>query len=294
MKSVVIIGGGPAGCQCALWLKMLGYESIIIEQANVLGGQQAVSPYQNNWLVGVMNVTGQELAHHMQRHIEQMHIPFLLNNSPQQIEKLAHGFSVSAGKKTFETQNIVIATGVRAKSGQLQSAEHVLVGPGQRVFNYPFTNKRVAILGSGDNAAENYMFIMEKNPAHCHVYARTIRARKNLWMSVAEDDIYAYPYEVDQNTLTITQQGKKQAYDVIVVLYGFEANVPDVFAPFKKQLLDQRGFIATDAHCRTPVAGIYAVGEVANRAHPCVVTAMADGVVAAKAIQSADPKILLE
>ncbi len=290
MKSAVIIGGGPAGCQCALWLKMLGYEAIIIEQANQLGGLQATSPYQNNWLVGVMNVTGQELAHRMQSHLEQMQVPFLLNSTAQQINPLAHGFSVSVNKKTIETRHIVIAAGVKAKSGSLQATDDILIGPGQCVFDYPFTGKRVAILGSGDNAAENYAFIKEKNPAHCHIYARTIRARKDLWMSVDENDIYDSPYEVDQKTLIVTQQNRMRESDVIVVLYGWEANIPAIFAPFKGQLLNAQGFIATNESCGTRLPGVYAIGEITNRANPCVSTAMADGVVAAKAIQQAEER----
>ena len=288
MKSVVIIGGGPAGCQCALWLYMLGYEPIVIEQASVLGGLQATDPYPNNWLVGMMDITGEELAHQMQHHLEKMQIPLLLESSPQQITKHTQGFTVVVGEKKIETRRIVIATGVKAKSGSFLASENVLIGPGQHVFNYSFAGKRVAILGGGDNAAENYTFIKEKNSALCHVYARTIKARKNLWLAVAKNDIYASPYEVDQQTLTITQQGKKRVYDVIVVLYGWEANIPTVFEPFKKQLMDKQGFIITDKVCHTPVAGLYAIGEVANRAHPCVITAMADGVIAAKAIQETE------
>lgn len=288
MKSVLIIGGGPAGCQCALWLKMLGYEAIIIEQADQLGGLQAMDPYQNNWLIGMMNITGKELAHRMQCHIEQMQIPFLLNTSLQDIETSRHGFNLNAGSNVIETKHIVIATGVKAKTAGFTETNHVLIGPGQRVFDYSFRNKRVAILGGGDNAAENYAFIQEKKPEQCHVYARTIRARKNLWQSVAKENIYSYPYEVDQKNLSITQEGIVRIYDVIVVLYGWEANIPSVFAPFKEELLNDQNFIATDQFCRTALPNVYAIGEIANRAHPCVTTAMADGVVAAKSIQQAE------
>ena len=100
-----------------------------------------------------------------------------------------------------------------------------------------------------------------------------------------EKDVYSYPYEVDQTAMTITQQNNKNIYDVMIVLYGWEANFPEAFLPLKDTLLNDRGFITTDTKCQTPVPGIYAIGEVANRMHPCVTTAMADGVVAAKAIE---------
>src|SRR5690606_41210949 len=75
-----------------------------------------------------------------------------------------------------------------------------------------------------------------------------------------------------------------QPFDAILVFYGWEP-----CAPFAEALGLERspeGFIATrPATAQTSREGLYAVGEVAQRQHPCVVTAMADGVTAAKAIQ---------
>lgn len=285
MKTAVIIGGGPAGCQCALWLKMLGHEVIIVEQTDKLGGLQVFSPYQNNWIVGVMNQTGRDVAHHIQQHIEHMEIPVIFNSTISDFKKLPHGFAVQVGKKMIETHYIVIATGVIPRSDYLTEAENVLIGPGEKIFHYQFANKRVAILGGGDNAYENYSVIKSKNPKVCHVYSRTIRARQSMMADVNPDDIFSYPYEIDQDKMTVTHDGKTNEYDVIVVLYGWEANFPKALDQIKNKLIDERGFIATNESCETPVTGIYAVGEVANRMHPCVTTSMADGVVAAKAIQ---------
>ena len=50
--NVPIIGGGPAGMSCALWLGNYGLAPIIIEQAPELGGMARASPYPNEWLLG--------------------------------------------------------------------------------------------------------------------------------------------------------------------------------------------------------------------------------------------------
>lgn len=73
-------------------------------------------------------------------------------------------------------------------------------------------------------------------------------------------------------------------YDLILVFYGWEPQAG--FADGLNLARDARGYIQTEtATARTSLPDVYAIGEVANRAHPCVVTAMADGVVAAKDIQ---------
>jgi thioredoxin reductase len=67
-------------------------------------------------------------------------------------------------------------------------------------------------------------------------------------------------------------------------MYGWEP-VP-VFSAELALDQDDRGFLTVAGPtCETSVSGVYAIGEVAARSHPSVVTAMADGVVAAKAIQ---------
>lgn len=84
--------------------------------------------------------------------------------------------------------------------------------------------------------------------------------------------------------MTVTYASEARAYDVFIVLYGWEANIPSALNAWRDRLLDERGFVATNAFCQTHEPRFFAIGEVADRMHPCVVTAMADGVVAAKAM----------
>lgn len=284
--SAVILGGGPAGAQCALWLKMLGHHPVLIEQGEVLGGLQAQSPYENHWMVGLRHQSGKALAAEMTKHIHEMDIPVLFKTRVDQLEVKSDGVVVRAGTHAYHADYLVIATGVVPKRDVFLEADKVILGPGEAVYHGEFAGKRVAILGGGDNAYENQAFIMGKQPACCHIYARTKRARRNLAVDVDPAHVFAGEYHADQATMTVSHAGEVRAYDLFIVLYGWEANIPSVLLPFRDQLLDDRGFIATDALCQTREPRFYAIGEVANRMHPCVVTAMADGVVAAKAIQA--------
>lgn len=120
---------------------------------------------------------------------------------------------------------------------------------------------------------------MAKGASRVHIYARTLRAWRQLLEAVPPGNVFLGDYRVDQDTGTV--DGRR--YDVLIALYGWEPWLPflDAAAPAR----DARGFLVTDSDCETTVPGLYAVGEVANRMHPCCATAMADGVVAAKAIQ---------
>ena len=285
MKTAIIIGGGPAGCQCALWLHMLGYQAVIVEISNQLGGLQNNSPYENNWLVGTMNLQGKNIAKNIQTHIEMMKIPVYYNSTIESIEKITDGFEVTIGDITLSTYAIVIATCVKPSTGQFHATTNTLIGPGKQIQEYPFTKRRVAILGGGDNAAENYAFIKDKNPEHCHVYARTVRARYSLWNKIDSADTFVGEYSADQESMTITHNGKTQTYDNFVVLYGWEANIPNALSSLNDILLDKKNFIYTDDHRRTKISTLFAAGEVTQRTHPCVATAMADGTIVAKSIQ---------
>lgn len=94
------------------------------------------------------------------------------------------------------------------------------------------------------------------------------------------EDVRTGAYVVDPERLTVAGE----RFDVILVLYGWAPNLGWAHALGLDR--DARGFVAVDADCRASIEGVYAIGEVAQRWHPCCVTAMADGVVAAKAIQA--------
>src|SRR5215510_9739407 len=82
---VPIIGGGPAGMSCALWLHNYGLRPVIIEQEAVLGGMAERNPYPNPWLLGWPGVMAREHANAFARHIGQSGIEVWFNAQPQRV-----------------------------------------------------------------------------------------------------------------------------------------------------------------------------------------------------------------
>src|SRR5256884_9949416 len=68
---VPIIGGGPAGMSCALWLHNYGLHPVIIEKESALGGIARTSPYPNEWLLGQRGKTPRENAAEFAAHIHE-------------------------------------------------------------------------------------------------------------------------------------------------------------------------------------------------------------------------------
>ena len=67
---VLIIGGGPAGCSCALWLKHLGFNPLIVEIKGRLGGLQNDSPYSNGWILGKNYLNGKAFTREVNKQIK--------------------------------------------------------------------------------------------------------------------------------------------------------------------------------------------------------------------------------
>src|ERR1700682_5577124 len=121
---VPIMGGGPAGMSCALWLRNYGLRPIIIEQAPALGGMARRSPYPNDWLLGRPGATARENAHEFTRHIEQAAVE-TCPGSPQRAERRADGsfgLNVTLERPPFSSflscPALVIATGTKFRGAE--------------------------------------------------------------------------------------------------------------------------------------------------------------------------------
>ncbi len=297
-----IVGAGPAGVSCAIWLKRLGLRPLLIEARSMLGGLTAGSPYPNPWVATSPGVTGVDLAAALTRSVADAGVDVKLGTSVADVSRLAAvsgaagttggegperpavgGFRLSfadGGHPPLAATTLVVASGVRPRDGGLAPRPEILIGPGRHVLDHDFRGLRVAILGGGDNALEHFAIISGRGAAALDVFARTLRAQKRWLDATPRKNLHVGPYRVDDRELTVAGR----PYDRLLVFYGY-APVAD-FTVSLGLARDAAGYLRTDSRtAETSAAGVYAIGEVANRLHPSVVTAMADGVTAAKAIQ---------
>jgi thioredoxin reductase (NADPH) len=243
LYDAIIVGGGPAGSSCAVWLARLGFSPILVEAAAAVGGLCRSHTYPDVWNATLPGMTGAQVADNLAQSLREAMVPVHLETRVKDINVETYGFSVSTDgeEPPLRGRNVVLASGVLPRGlPECGGLPGVLVGPGSHISNLDFSSKHVAVLGGGDNAVENALYALQHNGVE---------------------------------------------YDLLLVFYGWEPCAG--YASSLGLRYTAEGFIATDMHTsQTSCPGVYAIGEVAQRQHPCVVTALADGVTAAKAIQA--------
>ena len=119
-KKVPIVGGGPAGMSCALWLCNYGLKPILIEAEPALGGMARRSPYPNEGLLGRPGETARENAAAFARHIGRLPIEVRLAAKPLALHRPGDGqFHLEvasadvSGAQAIDCAALVLATGTR-------------------------------------------------------------------------------------------------------------------------------------------------------------------------------------
>ena len=180
-KTVAILGGGPAGLSCALWLKQLGLAPVVLERSSQVGGIQRSSNYINNYYLGVAGRTGREVAEQFVQHAGAADLRVICEVRIESITKAGDGFALRAGGRLIEARALVVATGQRVCGPEAVSAiqadwsglaKHVGFDPGQTpLLIEPVRGKVVAVVGGGDNAMSTAV-MLGASATHIHLLSR--------------------------------------------------------------------------------------------------------------------------
>ncbi len=270
---VIIIGGGPAGTSCAIWLKKLGVGCVLLEGSAQLGGLQTRSPYENLWIPGVQGKTGQEVAACLARHAFDLGVDVRLNTPVAWISE--DGLAVQTERGLLFAPYLVVATGTRPRSGGFTASATVAIGPGMPMEALEVKGKRIAIFGGGDNAFDQARFARDRG-GEVTIFTRSVpRAQILLQEMIKDVRVMVGPYHASQSDMTVGNE----PFDVYGVMLGFEASVPEGLS-----LRQEAGHIVVCRNGETSLSGVYACGEVTNYWHPCVTTSCAHGIQVAKHI----------
>ncbi|NEN88369.1 MAG: NAD(P)/FAD-dependent oxidoreductase [Okeania sp. SIO3H1] len=310
-KVVAVIGGGPAGMSCALWLKNLKCSPIIIEKNKQFGGLQTISPFHNIFYLGITGQTGMELAKQFSRHIELEVIPTLFDSKIKQITR-GENFHILTEKNEITAKSVVIATGQRFKGHEtiesLPGSHELLLSPNV-CFNpggTPIAHGRtVAVVGGGDNGLGTAR-ILADTAKHLHLFVRSeLRGfgmnQKGVLEKVESGRITLHKpaairgFKVKGDNIHIFFQEGNNPEQELVVNYicfrmGFAPNVEDIVRLFDEGgvgslELTPEGYIVTDRFLHTSIPNVYAAGDVTNPRDPCVATAVGHGAIAARSVE---------
>lgn len=290
---VIVIGGGPAGYTAALYTARAGLSTVVIEKM-AAGGQMTQTTQIDNYPGFDQGIDGYTLGMKMQAGAERFGV----------VTKYAQVLSVQfqGNIKTLETTEgplqakvVIIATGADHKHLGLEK-EATLVGRGvgycAACDGMFYRGKTVAVVGGGNSAAADALVLSRIAKKVILIHRRdTLRATKiyhaplmqaeNVefrWNSTVTD--LHHSDKLTGLTITDTRTGEEAHLEVdgLFISIGRQP----VTELFREQLvLDDKGYILADETTRTNLPGVFAVGDVRTKEVRQIVTAAADGAVAA-------------
>jgi thioredoxin reductase (NADPH) len=300
---VAILGAGPAGMSCANACLSFGLTPIVIEQSDQIGGIQLGNFHPNLWLLGEPEETGREMSERMARHFAALPLTCIKQGRITAVRGVAGDFTLDyetpAGQQSLTVNAIVLATGTHPRSTPELAAlaaesERVIIGPLSETIRDDIRQARVLILGGGDNALDHALFLAERGNqirvctrqkfSARQPFQDTCNANPNIELraNCTPDSLH-----LEDDRIVATWGAIKVRYDWLLAMFGYLPNtdVLTCFAPELRPSLSPSGHIQADIWQRTSIAGIYAAGDVTETPQPSVPTALAQGLVAARAAE---------
>lgn len=308
---VAILGAGPAGLSAALWLRNLGFEPRVLETNERAGGLQNLNFLANDWVLGQAGRRGPELAAHFVTHARDAGVRIATGIRPMRLEGATGAFRLClSDASTLGCSALVVATGTRYRAEEVLAGVRGIAGaPRERIAYGPYAfadldgcrGKRVLVVGGGDNAFENVRLLASRTAQLYLAMRAQPRAQQGLAAAVAAAEAAGRcraisPAQIEElaattEALTVTlSNGERLAVDRIHVLAGYEPNTAflrEMLAPehYAALRFDEAGYLQVDAAGRCGLPGLYAAGDVCNPRFPSVVSAIAQGAVAARTIE---------
>ena len=287
---LVIIGAGPAGLAAAIYAKRARLNFIVIEKTGGFGGQILETPDVDNY-PGLMGSSGFDLAQAFRDHCEKLDVKFVTDNVVG-IEVSGSIKQVFGEEDGYDCHAVIIATGARHAKLKVPG-EDEYAGAGVSYCatcdGAFFRNKTVAVIGGGDVAVEDAMFLSNLCEKVYLIHRRgELRAAKSLqeklfekpnvemvWDTVATE-IKGENMMVSSLMLKDVQTENETELPVngVFVAVGILPNSNEFTG---KLAVNSGGYIVAGEDCATSVPGVFAAGDVREKKLRQVITAAADG-----------------
>lgn len=298
MLDVLIIGAGPAGLSAARWCDELGLDTLVLEQHEELGGQllSIHNPIDN--YLGLHAANGRELRDLFVAQTADCDFDLWTQVEIAGVDLKARRVVLRSGEE-LQSISIIIATGLRRRQlGIPGESEFIRRGMIESSADAAaFAGKDVCVIGGGDAAAENALFLAQVCPTVTLVHrGKKLRARREFTEQMHTNHcITVFPESVVHRIIghdwveavEIERAGAIKPFQMavqgVIVRIGFQPNSDR----FRDQLeVDDRGYVLISSGQETSVENVFAVGDVANPLAPTIAGAVGAGATAAKVIAS--------
>ena len=294
-RDVIIIGSGPAGLTAALYAARANLKPLVIEGLEA-GGQLMLTTAVENFPGFPDGILGPELMASMRKQAERFGAETLQGNVTA-VDLGQQPFVVRLGDRELRCRALIVSTGASAKLLGLPS-ERALMGHGVSTCatcdGYFFRDKPIAVVGGGDSAVEEAIFLTKFASKVTLVHRRdALRASKIMQDKAFANPKIAFEWNSEVVEIQDTGQGivtaavlknrqtgetKSIPVDGVFVAIGHTPNT----ALFDGQLeSDPAGYLVTTDGAKTSVPGVFACGDVQDHVYRQAITAAGSGCMAA-------------
>lgn len=291
MYDIIIIGAGPSGMSAALYALRANKKVLLLEK-ECFGGQIINASSIENY-PALSNVSGYDFATNLYNQIKSLGVILKY----EEVLEVTDKKEVITRKDTYKGKNIIIATGLKKRKLNLEN-EDKLLGSG---ISYCATcdgnfykNKNVAVVGGGNTALEDALYLSNIASKVYLIHRRdNFRGEKKLISEVKEknnielilnSNITKIIGEDKLNSIEITDNRNNISRLEIDGLFIAIGNIPDNNR-FKNIIdLDENGYIIANTNLKTKTDNIYVAGDTRVKTLRQLVTATADGAIAATEI----------
>ncbi len=287
---VVILGSGCAGSTAAIYAARADLEPLVLE-GHEPGGQLSLTTDVENYPGFPDGVQGPELVALMKKQAARFGAVFKMELA-KRVDLGKRPFVIETDEQEYQAQSLIVASGASAKLLGLES-EKALIGHGVSTCatcdGYFFRDQSVVVVGGGDTAVEESMFLTKFASKVTMIHRRdqlraskimADRALKNpkielLWDSVVTDIMDPSQKRVEAVKLKNVKSGEESLLptDGVFIGIGHDPNTKI----FEGQLEMKESYIAVRDGSKTSVEGVFAAGDVHDYVYRQAITAAGAG-----------------
>ena len=296
-ENLIIIGSGPAGLTAALYAARANLNPLVIS-GNQVGGQIAITSEVENF-PGFPTILGPELIEKMRAQAENFGARIEVDEVLEVDFRLGTPFFVKTYGQEYEADAVIITTGASARRLGIPG-ENELIGRGVSYCatcdGFFFKNKDVLVIGGGDSAVQEGLFLTKYASRVRIVHRRdSLRAGDTLVARAKASEKIQFVWDTVLDK--IEGNGKVQAVQAHNLKTGkietWETDGVFVFIGhfpnsqlFKGQLaMDEQDFVIVDKYMQTSVPGVFAAGEIMDPIYKQAISSAGQGCQAAISVE---------
>lgn len=295
---VIIIGSGPAGLTAGIYASRAELDTLIIEKNGMSGGQ-IVNTYEVDNYPGLSGISGFELATKFREHLDGLGGKFVSGNvSTFELNGDIKKITLDNGE-TYDAKTVIIASGAINRKLNVKG-EKELTGMGVSYCatcdGAFFRNKTVAVVGGGDVAVEDAIFLARLCKKVYVIHRRDeFRAAKTLttklfsldnieviWDSKVDEIIGNEVVESIKVSNIKSNENINLEVNGVFIAVGMIPN-SQIYEGIIE--MDKNGYLIANEDCKTNINGVYAAGDIRTKDLKQIITAAADGANAITAVE---------